>query len=148
VDVDGAAAGLAERTVQQRGLADRGTVLCLDITQALAAGPSGALAEPFDFALLANVIYYVPDDERVGLLRAVAGLLAPGGALMVITTAATPQLFSRHFDLLLRAQQGRMQLPEAGALVAQLAQAGLQPQEPQRLAPGTPLVAVTAARPR
>jgi hypothetical protein len=48
----------------------------------------------------------------VELLSAVARLLAPGGALVVVTTAAGPQLFSRHLDLLL---DGLLRTP-AGAL--------------------------------
>jgi SAM-dependent methyltransferase len=147
VDVDAAAAGLAEQTLHQRGLAGRARVHCLDVRTAVADGSSAVLAPPFDLALLANVVYYVPVGERVALLRALAGLLAPGGALLVVTTAATPQLFSRHFDLLLRAQEGRMELPEIDALTAQLAEAGLRPDRPQRIAPGTPLIAVTATRP-
>ena len=60
---------------------------------------------------------------------------------------ATTQLVSRHFDLLLRAQAGAMELPDADDLVDQLRAAGLQPEPPQRIAPGTPLVAVRATLP-
>ncbi|SDC52551.1 Methyltransferase domain-containing protein [Geodermatophilus telluris] len=146
VDVDAEAAALAARTLRERGLADRATVEAVDVRTALATGPAGALAEPFDLALLANVVYYLPPAERVPLLRAVAGLLAPGGTLLVVTTAAAPQLFSRHMDLLLRAQDGDMQLPDADSLVRQLAEAGLDPQPPRSLVPGTPLIAVSATR--
>jgi hypothetical protein len=66
--------------------------------------------------------------------------------LLVVTTVATPQLVSRHFDLLLRAQEGRMELPDADELVAQLHEAGLRADAPQRIAPGSPLVAVRAVR--
>jgi hypothetical protein len=117
-----------------------------DIRTALAEERAGALAEPFDLALLANVVYYLPPAERVPLLRAVAGALVPGGTLLVITTAATAQLFSRHLDLLLRAQEGDMQLPDAGALVAQLTEAGLSPEPPHSVVPGAPLIAVSAVR--
>jgi hypothetical protein len=37
-----------------------------------------------------------------------------------------------------------MELPRTDELLAQLRQAGLQPGEPQRIAPGEPLVAVVA----
>jgi predicted O-methyltransferase YrrM len=83
VDVDPDAAALARRTLRERGLADRAGVEVLDIRQAIAAGLPGALADGIDLALLANSIYYAPLDERVELLRAVAGLLAPGGAPVV-----------------------------------------------------------------
>jgi hypothetical protein len=35
--------------------------------------------DPYDLALLANVVYYVPLAERVPLFRVLAGLLAEGG---------------------------------------------------------------------
>ncbi len=147
VDVDPAAAALARRTLSERGLADRASVEAVDIRKALAAGRPGALTDRIDLALLANVIYYVPVDERVELLRAVARLLAPGGALVVVTTVAGPQLFSRHLDLLLRAQEGRMELPAVDALLGQLREAGLQPDPPERIGPaGAALSAVTAIR--
>ncbi|HJX45377.1 MAG TPA: class I SAM-dependent methyltransferase, partial [Geodermatophilus sp.] len=148
VDVDPDAAALARRTLSERGLADRCSVEAVDIREALAAGRPGALTDRTDLALLANVIYYVPVEERVELLSAVARLLAPGGALVVVTTVAGPQLFSRHLDLLLRAQDGRMELPAVDVLLGQLREAGLQPDPPQRIGPaGAALVAVTATRP-
>jgi SAM-dependent methyltransferase len=147
VDVDPGAAALARRTVSERGLADRASVEEVDIRKALAAGRPGALTDGIDLALLANSIYYVPVDERVELLRAVARLLAPGGALVVVTTVAGPKLFSRHLDLLLRAQEGRMELPALDVLLGQLREAGLQPGPPERIGPaGAALSAVTAIR--
>jgi cyclopropane fatty-acyl-phospholipid synthase-like methyltransferase len=134
---------LAEQTLAGQGLADRSEVLQADIRN----GRTGPLEQPFDVALLANVIYYVPMEERVALLRTVADLLTPGGVLLVVTTVATQQLFSRHFDLLLRAQEGRMELSDADTLLAQLTDAGLQPAAPRALAPGAPVISVLAAHP-
>ena len=139
-EVDADAAALARRTLDDRGLGERGRVVPVDVRDLTREAG-------FDLALLANVIYYVPEEDRIGLLAHLAGLLAPGGTLLVVTTVATPQLFSRHFDLLLRAQEGRMSLPDVPALVAALRGAGLQPGEPRRIAPGAPLVAVAATRP-
>jgi hypothetical protein len=51
-------------------------------------------------------------------------------------------------DLLLRAQVGDMRLPDAGELVRQLAEAGLDPEPPRSIVPGTPLIAVAARRPQ
>ena len=147
VDVDPDAAAVARRTLAERGLADRADVEALDIREALAVGRPGAFSEGVDLALLANVIYYVPVGERVELLRAVARLLAPGGALVVVTTAAEAQLFSRHLDLLLRAQEGRMELPAVDVLLGQLREAGLRPDPPERMGPpGAAITAVTAIR--
>ena len=146
VDADPDVAALARRTLSERGLADRASVEAVEV-QALAVGRPGAPTDSFDLALLANVIYYVPVDERVELLRTVAGRLAPGGALVVVTTAAGPQLFSRHLDLLLRAQEGRMELPAVDVLLGQLREAGLQPDAPERMGPpAAALRAVTAVR--
>ncbi|MGY1887517.1 SAM-dependent methyltransferase [Blastococcus sp. SYSU DS0753] len=141
VDADADAAALAERTLERRGLAGRARIVRADVRELPDEGG-------FDLALLANVVYYVPVAERVALFADVAGLLAPGGTLLVVTTVATPQLFSRHFDLLLRAQEGGMSLPGAADLVAGLRAAGLRPGETRRIAPGAPLVAVAAVRPR
>jgi predicted O-methyltransferase YrrM len=147
VDVDPDAAALARRTLSERGLADRARVEVVDVREALATGRPGVLPDGVDLALLANVVYYVPVDERVDLLRAVARLLAPGGAVVVVTTVAGPQLFSRHLDLLLRAQEGRMELPDVDVLLGQLREAGLQPGSPVRIGPpAAALSAVTATR--
>jgi hypothetical protein len=105
------------------------------------------MAEPFDFALLANVLYYLPTAERVDFLRGVVDLLAPGGAVFVATTVAAPQLFSRHLDLLLQAQEGQMELSDAPTLADQLSRAGLVPGKVQPVAVGLPIVTVTATRP-
>jgi predicted O-methyltransferase YrrM len=146
VDLDAEAAGLAERTLRERGLSGRASVVRSDIrdSSARAAGP---LAEPFDVALLANVIYYLPMDERVPLLRDIAGLLNPGGLLFLVATVATPQFFSRHFDLLLRSQEGRMELTDADGLVGQLTEAGFVVDRLRPIAPGAPAVTVTATLP-
>ncbi|MFL6435931.1 MAG: methyltransferase [Nitrososphaeraceae archaeon] len=147
IDADPDAAALAQRTLSERGLADRASVHAVDIQEALASGDPSALTYGIDLALLANVIYYVPVDERVTLLRAVAGMLTPGGALVVVTTVAAPKLFSRHLDLLLRAQEGHMELPALDVLLDQLREAALQPQTPERIGPaGAALRAVTATR--
>ncbi|SET07155.1 class I SAM-dependent methyltransferase [Geodermatophilus poikilotrophus] len=143
IEVDEAVADIAERLLAQRGLAGRARVLRGDVL-ALAAG--GGAGGPYDLALLANVVYYLPLAERVPLFRALAGLLSEGGALLVTTTAATPDPFSRHFDLLLRAQGEGMELPEVEPLRRQLADAGLQPEPARQLVPGQPLVAVLARR--
>ncbi|HEX6247483.1 MAG TPA: class I SAM-dependent methyltransferase [Nocardioidaceae bacterium] len=141
VDADPAAARLARRTVAEAGLAGRAEIVEGDIRSALDAGGG-----PVDLALLANVIYYLPVQERVPLLRAVAERVEPGGAVVIVTTALTDAFFSRHFDLLLRAQDGAMELPDVEVLAGQLQEAGLVPGRPRRIAPGEPLTAIVATR--
>lgn len=143
VDVDEGVVPLAEKTLAGRGLSDRAQVLAADIR----VGRPGPLGQPFDFALLANVVYYLPMGDRVGLFRDIAAVLAPGGVLLVATMVATPQLLSRHFDLLLRAQEGHMELSDVDTLLAQLTEAGLRPERPRPLVPGAPVVTVVATRP-
>jgi 2-polyprenyl-3-methyl-5-hydroxy-6-metoxy-1,4-benzoquinol methylase len=146
IDIDAAAVELAGRTLAGRGLADRASVVHTDL-RAASGDRSGPLAEPFDFALLANVLYYLPMSERVDFLRGVADLLAPGGTLLVATTVASPQFFSRHFDLLLQAQEGQMELSDAPTLADQLSQAGLDPGPVRPVAVGLPIVTVTGTLP-
>jgi SAM-dependent methyltransferase len=146
IDIDAGAARLAARTHAERGLDGRAHIVHTDVREA-AGDASGPFAEPFDFALLANVLYYLPMTERVPLLRTVARLLSPGGVLFVVTTVAAPQFFSRHFDLLLRAQEGQMELSTADDLVQQLTEAGLRPDRPRPIAPGAPVVTVAATMP-
>jgi SAM-dependent methyltransferase len=143
IDSDPGAAAIAQQTMVDRGLADRGHVLSADLQELISGSATGPSGGPYDLILLANVIYYLPIGERVQLFRDIAALLAPGGTLLVISTAATPHLVSRHFDLLLRAQEGEMELPDVDTLLAQLRAAGLVPGRPRQIAPGNPLVAVT-----
>ena len=138
IDVDAGAVELAQRTLAQRGLADRAEVVHTDVRAA------AGLAGPFDFALLANVLYYLPMAERVHFLRGVAALMAPGGVLFLITTVAAPQFFSRHFDLLLQTQEGQMELSDAATLADQLSRAGFAPGKVRPLAVGLPVVTVAA----
>ena len=142
VETDGPAAALARSAVQEDGMADRAQIVEADVRDFLRQ----AEGETFDLVLLANVIYYVPLAERVALLRALAERLAPGGRVLLVTTALTDDSFSRHFDLLLRAQQGAAELPDMEVLAQQLREAGLEPEAPRRIAPGEPLTAVLAHR--
>lgn len=141
IETDVAAARLARITVADAGLTGRARIVEGDARTALAAE-----TEPFDLALLANVIYYLPLGSRVPLLKAVAERTAAGGAVVVVSTALTDVMFSRHFDLLLRTQEGSMGLPDMDELADQLRAAGLTPGSPHRIAPGEPLTAVIATR--
>ncbi|WP_127125244.1 class I SAM-dependent methyltransferase [Georgenia sp. SYP-B2076] len=145
IDVDDAAAALAARTLSRHGLSGRARVLRADVRDVVAE--PALLGGPVDLALLANAIYYLPEAERAALLRDVGALLAPGGTLLVVSTMADGSAFSRHFDLLLRAQEGQMALPTTAEVQAAVAVAGLDPVRTRRLTPGEPLYAVTARRP-
>ncbi|MFP5254199.1 MAG: SAM-dependent methyltransferase, partial [Actinomycetes bacterium] len=94
IELDPESADLACRHLTDRGVADRSQVLVGDARELLSD------VGPVDLALLANVVYYVPVDERVDLFRAVHARVRPGGAVVVISTALLDDSFSRHFDLL------------------------------------------------
>lgn len=140
VELDPAAAELARTNLARAGLDARATVVTGDVR-----GDVLDQGAAYDLVLLANVIYYVPLHERVALLRSLRHALAPEGALIVVTTALIDNLFSRHFDLLLRAQQGAMELPDMEVLAGQLEDAGFRPRSPVRVAPGEPLMALIAS---
>jgi SAM-dependent methyltransferase len=141
IEPDAAAAALARGTFEQSGLAERTQVVEGDVREVLDDLGS------FDLVLLANVVYYFPFAQRVPLLRSIAERLTDDGSLVVVTHALTRATFSRHFDLLLRAQEGEMGLPDLDVLLQQLRDAGLAPGKPRRIAPGEPLTAVVATRP-
>lgn len=142
IESDAAAAALARARLPDEGLSHRARIVEGDVRQAL-----GSMTEGFDLVLLANMIYYLPVGERVPLLRSVAERVERGGTVVVVTTALTDAMFSRHFDLLLRAQAGDMELPTVADLSGQLRAAGLTPGRPRRIAMGEPLAAVLATRP-
>lgn len=142
VDDDADAVGLAERSLVAAGLGDRAHVSHEDATTL--AAMLGTRGGPADLVLLANVVYYLPEEERVAFGRTLHGMLRPGGTLLLVTTAAEPDAFSRHFDLLLRAQGLGMGLPDVGVLGGQLADAGFRDIVARRPVPGVPLVAFRA----
>ena len=145
LDADAGSVALARATLDRHGVGSRATVLHADVREVVRRRPP-ELAEPVDVALLANVLYYLPPATRVPLLRDVAALLRPGGQLLVVTTVAEPALSSRHLDLLLRAQEGELQLSDGPTLVRQLEDAGLTAVTLDRLVPGQPLVLVSGTR--
>jgi SAM-dependent methyltransferase len=145
IEADADAAELAAATLAGNGQNSRAQVITGDMRSLLGDGAT-AIGGAVDLALLANAIYYVPPEERAAFLSSIGSTLAPGGAVLIVTTAATPRLTSRHFDLLLRAQSPPMQLPTVEALVDAVAQAALSPRRPEQIAPGEPLFAVLATR--
>ncbi len=144
LEQDAAAAALARRSLERAGLDGRARIVQADARDVLR--DAAALGGPFDVVLLANVVYYLPVVERTTVLRDVAAGLAPGGRLVVVTSVAEPSPFSRHFDLLLRAQDGAMELPTVRDLTGHLHDAGLTVASVRRISPGEPLHAVVAHR--
>ncbi|WP_297622699.1 class I SAM-dependent methyltransferase [Nocardioides sp.] len=142
VEADPAAAALARLSLEVGDVGDRAEIVDTDVERFLRERPG----ETFDFVLLANVIYYAPIRDRAVLLRALADRLNEDGRLVVVTTFLSDDAFSRHFDLLLRSQDGALELPDTDVLCGQLREAGLVPRAPRRIAAGQPLIAVVADR--
>ena len=142
VEVDPAAAALARHSLMNGQVGHRAEIVQTDVERFLLERPG----ETFDFILLANAVYYIPVEDRVVFLRALADRLEKGGRLVVVTTTPMTDPFSRHFDFLLRSQEGALELPETQTLCEQLREAGLAPREPRRIAAGQPLIAVVADR--
>jgi SAM-dependent methyltransferase len=142
VEVDAAAAALARSSLRDGQLEHRAAIIQTDLEHFLLEHPT----ETFDFILFANAVYYISVEDRVGVLRALADRLEEGGRLVVVTTTLTNDWFSRHFDFLLRSQEGALELPDTDVLCEQLREAGLAPREPRRIAAGQPLAAVVADR--
>jgi SAM-dependent methyltransferase len=143
VEVDPAAAALARASLSEGQILGRAEIIQSDVERFLVEHPG----EMFDFILLANAVYYIPVEDRVVFLRALADRLEEGGRIVIVTTTLTTDSFSRHFDFLLRSQTGALELPETEALCEQLRRAGLVPRDPRRIATGQPLTAVVADRP-
>lgn len=143
VDIAPDVVEIARARLAAAGLQERSTVLAADIEGL--PDRIDDLGGPVDLLLLANVLYYWPNSERVRLLRLLCEMVRPGGSLLLITTVSAPDLFTRHLDLLLRAQGRDICLPSTDEMRRQLAQAGLRP-GPVRVAPGLSLVTVMATR--
>lgn len=145
IDNDPGAVALARREMRTSGMAPRAEI-CQDDATSMSAALFG-LGGPVDLLLLANVIYYVPVEERIAFLRTLRSMIRPGGTLLVFTTASESDLFSRHFDLLLRAQGRGMELPSISELHAQAQAAGFGSVEAHRLALRMPLYSLKAVHP-
>lgn len=144
LEADERVAALAsERLAQSHGT--RGQVLVgsapADLSRAVEA-----LGGPADLVLMANVIYYVAPRDRAALLREIASVMAPGGAVLLITTVAEPTAESRHLGLLFQAQRIPMLLPTVEGLVADLRRAGLSADRVRHVTPGQPVATVLGRR--
>ncbi|MGO9221295.1 MAG: class I SAM-dependent methyltransferase [Streptosporangiaceae bacterium] len=96
----GCGTGLYARSLAE----ESGRVVCADVSSAmlrqlprderflpvcasiedLASGTAAMPHEPFDVVLAKEVLHHVPRAERADVLRGLAGLLAPGGRLLVV----------------------------------------------------------------
>jgi SAM-dependent methyltransferase len=92
--------------------------------------------ELFDIASLYNNIYYFPVEERVELLRHIAGFVKPGGFLFLTTCCQGGSLGSEALNLWGAATEGCGRLPSEEELVSQLRQADYTAVKTMSLLPG------------
>ena len=102
--------------------------------------------EPFDIATLYNNIYYFPVEERVALLKHIAGFLRPGGFLLLTTCCQGGSLGAEALNLWGAATRGAGRLPAEDELVGQLHQAGYSMVKTMNLLPGESFMAFQAFR--
>lgn len=111
----------------------------------------------FDVVATANTAYYCPASELPDLVRMLADLVAPGGALLLATAvAATPAhsrlptnpvaVASAVLDLQLRCQPGSLRLPTADEVQGAVSSCGLAQQASPWSALGLPYVVHVARR--
>jgi cyclopropane fatty-acyl-phospholipid synthase-like methyltransferase len=129
----------ARSNLAQWGLSHRFEIVTGDIRDRR-TGLGGA----FDLITLYNNLYYFPLEERPALLRNLRTLLAPGGALALLSSMQGATSITADFDLILRSTQGCSPLPRLPELKQQLRAAGFRHVESVRLIPTEPLYGVVA----
>jgi SAM-dependent methyltransferase len=123
------------------GLAERATVRSGDVREL-----DSRTAGPFGLVTLCNNIYYFAPEERLALYRQLGSLLAPGGTLLVTTMTTPGSTASAHLHFMLSCQAGAAGLPRQGEIEQDLARAGLEVVDAQRLVPTEPFVGIAARR--
>ncbi len=117
IDLAAEVAELARTNIAEAGLAERVEIIAGDIRDLEPAGD-------FDLVTLHQNIYYFDEDERVDLLRRLAGKLAVGGLLLITTLVRESGPASAALNLWGAMTKGASRLPLADELVADLSVAG------------------------
>jgi len=102
--------------------------------------------ELFDIATLYNNIYYFPVEERVALLKHIAGFLKPGGFLLLTTCCQGGSLGVEALNLWGAATRGAGRLPAESEMIGQLREAGYSTVKAKNMLPGDKFVAFQAFR--
>jgi len=129
VDLQPAAAAFARDNLSNWGVGARATVETGDIRDRTPGAE-------FDLAMLNNNIYYFPVDERVALIRHLAGFLKPGGMLLITSPCLGGNVFYAILDLWSAGTEGCGRLPRRDELLAQLRDAGMLDCRARSIIPG------------
>jgi 4-hydroxy-2,2'-bipyrrole-5-carbaldehyde O-methyltransferase len=100
----------------------------------------------FDLVMLPNNIYYFDRTRRQDLYRELGASLTERGQLLVVTMTTPGSIAAAHLDFMLRCQSGTASLPEIDHLRSDLAAAGYEIVEEQKLVPTEPFFGIRARR--
>ncbi len=144
--ITGIAIDMQEKAVQQtrRNLAAWDIHDHFQVFTANIYDPPAELQGPFDLITLYNNIYYFPLEERIGLFQTLRALLAPGGALALVSMMQGESMEAANFDLVLRSTIGGAPLPELNEVNQQLHDAGFTQIKQTRLMFGEPFFGILA----
>lgn len=129
----------ASANLAKWGIGDRFKVITADMHD-LPADITG----PFDLVTLYNNIYYFTPEERVPLFRKIRSLLAPDGALALVSMMRGNTIMASEFDLVLRSTLGCAPLPELDETIMQLQESGFNKIKKTRLGFGEPFYGILA----
>ncbi len=144
--ITGIAIDMQEKAVRQtrRNLADWGIGHHFQVFTANIYDPPAELQGPFDLITLYNNIYYFPLEERVALFQTLRTLLAPDGALALVSMMQGKSMEAANFDLVLRSTVGGAPLPELNEVSRQLRDGGFTQIKQIRLMFGEPFFGIVA----
>ncbi len=131
------ASRLAEANLRSWGVSDRCRVVSADVLEL-------PVENHYDLALLFHNIYYFEPEVRPQLLQAIRRMLAPDGALAIVTYFKGKSRIATHFDMVLRSTAGNTPLPTLEETLTLLRENGFEVDRPVRLIPRESLYGILA----
>jgi SAM-dependent methyltransferase len=139
VEVDPAVATRAEQCLREWESAERFEIVCADILD-----HKGKVSGPFQLITMLNVVYYFPEDTRVGLFEAIRALLDEGGCFMLVNSMQCrgEDFSAANLNLAVSSMRGCTPLPKRERVLEQLAAAGFVETTSKKLASQTAFWAI------
>ncbi len=121
LEVDPQVAAKAEQNLVNWGIEDRFSIICGTIGD-------GSLEGEFELITLFNVVYYLPDEERPAVFRAIKQLLGPGGRFVLVNSMQSggTDFGAANLNLAVSSMVGCTPLPDRHRLIEQLGAAGFE----------------------